>query len=282
MVSIQLNAFILEDIVNEKYLEVIDMSKMLSIIIMVLLTVMICSCGNAQTSAGNPVDDKSTASEMDASEATASNSIDTSSQIDDSQIAQTQSNEAKTVESVSEDASERSVGESVQDDMDELAAIGDVEVENGIMTVKITVPADLSKGMTQEQLDAAVGEKYQSAVLNEDGSVTYKVTKAQHRAMLEGFTASFDEALQRIVDNDETYTIAGITHNEDFTEYNVTLDGSELGMTDSFSVMGMYMYGGIYGIFKGHNPEHVVVNFRDPEGNIVKTADSANVGNNEN
>ena len=256
--------------------------KFNSIIMMVVLTVMVCSCGKAETAVNAPSGDTSTVSDMSTSEDTVTASNDTSLQNDESLAVQTQSSVDKNDESRPEDTSDISTEAKAQEDMAELAAIGEVEVENGIMTVKITVPADLSKGITQEQLDAAVGEKYQSAVLNEDGSVTYKMTKDQHREMLESLSKSFEEALQGIVDDNETYSISNITHNDDFTEYDVTLDGAELGMSDSISVMGMYMYGGIYSIFKGHNPEHVIVNFRDSEGNLVKSADSANVGNQEN
>ena len=65
----------------------------------------------------------------------------------------------------------------LQEDMDELSKIGDIEVENGILTVSITLPAEYMEGVTQEQLDAGKGTTYQSATLNDDGSVTYKMTK---------------------------------------------------------------------------------------------------------
>ena len=176
-------------------------------------------------------------------------------------------------EVVSEEVNEEN---DLASDMTELEAIGDVEVENGILTVSITMPADLvDDATTQEELNEGAGEYYQTALLNEDGSVTYKMTKAQHRAMLNSFTESFDQALQEMIDDNQTYRIAGIKHNEDYTVFDVTEDNDTLGFTDSFSVLAFYMYGGIYNIFSGNKVDNIVVNFYGPSGNLIQSVNSA-------
>ena len=172
----------------------------------------------------------------------------------------------------SEDA--ESGQEMTQEDWDKLAAIGDVQLENGIMTVSLTVPADLAQYTTQETIDAGIGTQYQSAVRNEDGSITYKMTKAQHQAMVEQLAISFDSSLQELVD-DENHMISNITRNNDFTVFDVTLDGTELAMSDAYTAFGLYMYGDMYGIFNGSRPEHVIVNYYDPNGNLIDSGDSA-------
>ena len=164
--------------------------------------------------------------------------------------------------------------EMTQEDWDRLAAIGDVQVENGIMTVSLTVPADLAQNTTQETIDAGIGTQYQSAVRNEDGSITYKMTKTQHQAMVEQLAISFDSSLQELVD-DENHMISNITRNDDFTVFDVTLDGTELAMSDAYTAFGLYMYGDMYGIFNGSRPEHVIVNYFDPNGNLIDSGDSA-------
>lgn len=164
----------------------------------------------------------------------------------------------------------------LQEDMDELSKIGDIEVENGILTVSITLPAEYMEGVTQEQLDAGKGTTYQSATLNDDGSVTYKMTKQQHREMLKSMSDSVDQSMQELID-DDNYTITGITHNDDYTVFDVTLEGTEVGFADSFTSMVFYMYGGMYGIFSGTETDHVVVNLLDPDGNVIESYDSANM-----
>ena len=164
--------------------------------------------------------------------------------------------------------------EMTQEDWDKLAAIGDVQLENGIMTVSLTVPADLAQYTTQETIDAGIGTQYQSAVRNEDGSITYKMTKAQHQAMVEQLAMSFDRSLQELVD-DENHMISNITRNDDFTVFDVTLDGTELAMSDAYTAFGLYMYGDMFGVFNGSRPEHVIVNYYDPNGNLIDSGDSA-------
>lgn len=167
--------------------------------------------------------------------------------------------------------------ENLDEDMEKLSALGDVEVENGILLVTITVPAGLAGEITQEELDASKGTYYQSAVLNEDGSVTYKMTKAQHRAMLDNISSAADEGAQELIDDNENYTISAITHNADCTVFDVTLDGTEIGFGDAFASYTFFMYGALYGIFNGQTPEHVIANFYDPDGNLIDSYDSADM-----
>ena len=164
--------------------------------------------------------------------------------------------------------------EMTQEDWDQLAAIGDVQVENGIMTVSLTVPADLAQNITQETIDAGIGTQYQAAFRNQDGSITYKMTKEQHQAMLEQLAVSFDNSLQEMIDN-ENYTISNITRNNDFTVFDISLDGAEPSVSDSFAAFSLYMYGELYGVFNGNRPEHVIVNYLDSNGNLIDSDDSA-------
>lgn len=165
-------------------------------------------------------------------------------------------------------------------DMAALEAIGEVEVENGILTVSITMPKDfVTEEMTQKKLDADAGENYMSAKLNQDGSVTYKMTKAQHKAMLASMTEGMEKTLQEMVSDNETYSIAEIKHNDTYSVFDVTMDSETLGLGDSFTVLAFYMYGGIYGIFSGNKADSVTVNFYDPTGKLIQTSNSANLGN---
>ena len=164
--------------------------------------------------------------------------------------------------------------EMTQEDWDQLAAIGDVQVENGVMTVSLNVPADLAKNIRQETIDAGIGTQYQAAFRNQDGSITYKMTKEQHQAMLEQLAVSFDNSLQEMID-DEKYTISNITRNNDFTVFDISLDGAEPSMSDSYAAFGLYMYGELYGVFNGKRPEHVIVNYLDSNGNLIDSDDSA-------
>lgn len=163
------------------------------------------------------------------------------------------------------------------EDMEILSAIGEVEVENGILTVSITVPAALAgENNDQATLDANAGETYQSAKLNADGSITYKMTRAQHKAMLTGLQESIDSALQEMVDGAD-FNFKEIKYNKNMSVFDATMTVNELGLMDSFSVMAFYMYGGMYQLFAGDKSSSIIVNFYNPDGGLISTADSANM-----
>ena len=51
-----------------------------------------------------------------------------------------------------------------------------------------------------------------------------------------------------------------------------------MGFADSFATLAFYLYGGMYGIFTGKTPEKVIVNFYNPSGDLISTADSSKMG----
>ena len=225
------------------------MKKILALALAVSIAVNLCACGSGTSG--------STSSEQSTTSAEA--------KVEETSTAESSSQS----ETLSED-------EQMQADMDELSAIGEVSVENGLLTVSLTVPADLVGEVTQESLDQGAGDTYISARLNEDGSVTYKMTKSQHAKMLDAMVESMDNSIQELVDSDD-YTFTSIKHNDDFTQFDITLSATEIGFAEAFSTIAFYMYGGIYGIFSGHKPENVIVNFYDASGNLIESANSADM-----
>ena len=50
-------------------------------------------------------------------------------------------------------------------------------------------------------------------------------------------------------------------------------------MSESFSVMALYMYGGMYGIFSGEEVDNVHVDFKNADsGEIISSANSEDMG----
>ena len=129
----------------------------------------------------------------------------------------------------------------VDEGWEQLESLGKVETENGLFFVRLTLPKEfVGEEITQEKLDAEAGIGYLSAKLNEDGSVTYKMTKKQHKTMLDEMVKSIDDALNQMVDSSD-YSFAEITHNKDFTSYDVKLDTDEIGFAESFMTFGFFM-----------------------------------------
>ena len=276
--------------------------QIISIVIALMMMTTVCACGAGGKDSTGQAPEEKAVSETVSEEAQVTGGENTqvqeSVESGEEIVSNTSDSEQhqETAEAVSQEAAPQETGEAAskeaapqenvdtedggsgremtQEDWDQLAAIGDVQVENGVMTVSLNVPADLAQNITQEIIDAGIGTQYQAAFRNQDGSITYKMTKEQHQAMLEQLAVSFDNSLQEMIDN-ENYTISNITRNNDFTVFDISLDGAEPSVSDSFAAFSLYMYGELYGVFNGKRPEHVIVNYLDSNGNLIDSDDSA-------
>lgn len=178
-------------------------------------------------------------------------------------------------EALTNEESESSETETLED----LESIGDVEVDQNLFSVEITIPSEFMDGSTQEELDATVEEKgFKSATLHEDGSATYVMTKAQHKEMMDEMTESINNSLSEMIGSEDYPNITEITSNDDFTKFTVTTSSTELSLTESFSVLTFYMYGGMYNIFNGTPVDDVQVDFVNSDsGEIISTANSSDM-----
>lgn len=165
-------------------------------------------------------------------------------------------------------------------DMDALDAIGEMEVDQNLFTVEITVPADfLGEGITQESLNADVAaSNYISAKLNDDGSVTYVMTKAVHDEMMVGVRDNIQQALDEMVGSEEFPSFTKVEANDDFTQFTIETTSTELGLVESFSVLGFYMFGGMYHAFNGTQVDDIAVTFINADtGDTVGEAHSSDM-----
>lgn len=163
---------------------------------------------------------------------------------------------------------------------EDLEAIGELEVDQNLFTVEITVPADfLGEGITQESLDAdAAASNYISAKLNDDGSVTYVMTKAVHDEMMVGVRDNIQQALDEMVGSEEFPSFTKVEANDDFTQFTVETTSTELGLVESFSVLGFYMFGGMYHAFNGTQVDDIAVTFINADtGDTVGEAHSSDM-----
>lgn len=164
--------------------------------------------------------------------------------------------------------------------MDALEAIGEMEVDQNLFTVEITVPADfIDEGTTQESLDAQVSASgYVSATLNDDGSVTYVMTKAAHNEMMNGIRDTLQQSLSEMVGSEEFPSFTKVEANDDFTQFTIETTSTELGLVESFSVLGFYMFGGMYHAFNGTQVDDIAVTFVNADtGETVGEAHSSDM-----
>jgi len=190
----------------------------------------------------------------------------------------TQTNE-EIVESVIEEKTEEIIEsneEVVENAFEAIEGIADIEVDKALFDVTITIPKDYIGEVTQEELDDTSEEKgYKSATLNGDGSVTFVMTKDQHKELLKGVAETIDEALADMVGSEDFPNITSVKANDDYTSFTVTTTSTELSFAESFSVIAYYTYGGMYAIYAGNSVDNIHVDFVNADtGNIIESGDS--------
>jgi hypothetical protein len=89
---------------------------------------------------------------------------------------------------------------SLQEAADVISTAEQIEVEDGLFDVTLTLPADYASDITAEEIAQQVADgKVHTGVLNDDGSVTYTMSKAQHAALLESVAAQLRSTLDDMI-----------------------------------------------------------------------------------
>lgn len=218
------------------------MRKSVLVPIVMIISLVICACGNIDQETSIAISEETNVQNTENATATATNEVDNA--------------------------------------ISEIESIGDVEVDKNLFDVTLTIPKDFVGDITQEELDKATQEKgYKSATLNDDGSVTYVMTKEQHKELLSAISISIDQGLADMISSEEYPEITDISANEDYTSFTVTTNNTELSLAESFSVITFYMYGGSYAVFSGKEVDNIHIEFVNANtGETINTADSKDLG----
>lgn len=146
-----------------------------------------------------------------------------------------------------------------------------IEVDEGLLTVEVTMPASFFKEKTEEEIKAAADENgFISCTVNADGSVTYKMTKAKHKEMLAELKSSLDESIADMINGkDAVESFQKIEYADDFSKFDVYVDSATYTTFDNLYVLAFYISGAYYQAFDGKDmtKADVVVNIIDSATN---------------
>ncbi len=148
-----------------------------------------------------------------------------------------------------------------------------IEVEKGLLNVELTLPAELFEGRTPEEIEASAKEQGVKEVrVNEDGSVYYKMSRADHKKMMNELEKSIKESLDGIVTSGDAPSIKEVKYNKDFTKFDVTVDRAEYeDSMDSFMIFTFAIAGNYYNGYQGKDMDDIkiTINMIDAETNKV-------------
>lgn len=162
----------------------------------------------------------------------------------------------------------------------DLEAIGDVEVDKGLFNVTLTVPADFADAdKTQTDYNALAKEKgYKSITLNADGSLTYVMTKSQHKDLMDEMVKTFQKQLDEMCGSTDYPNFVSIKVNDKYTKFEVVTKSDELDFNESFSVLLFYIISGMYNVFNGTPVDNCDVIFiNEASGAVINEASSSDM-----
>ena len=96
-----------------------------------------------------------------------------------------------------------------------------LNVDKGLLNVEVTLPASFFEGQDIDTVIADVENEGIKVTKNDDGSLTYKMSKAKHKKMMKEMGTSIAEGLEEMKSSEDYPSIKDITHNKDFTEFTI-------------------------------------------------------------
>lgn len=148
-------------------------------------------------------------------------------------------------------------GESKEEAEKDTDQNGKVEVDKGLLSVEINLPASFFEGEDIDEVIAEAKEEGAAEVTkNEDGSLTYKMSKSKHKEMMTDMKESLLEYVDELTTSEDYPSIKEVTYQKSFKEFTVVVEKEafENGF-DGFAALGLGMSGLYYQLFNGANME---------------------------
>lgn len=131
-----------------------------------------------------------------------------------------------------------------------------VEVDKGLLNVEVTLPASMFEG---EDADSSIAEAEKEGIKvtkNDDGSVTYKMSKAKHKEMMKEMETELQKTIADTKNGEDYPSVKEVTNNKDFSEFTLEVDREAYENSfDGFAVFGLGLSGMFYQLFNGVDPE---------------------------
>ena len=136
------------------------------------------------------------------------------------------------------------------------------EVDKNAQDVELTLPEILFDGQTTKEIEASAKKQGVKEVkINEDGTVYYKMSKSDHKQMMDKLKISLQESMDELVTNGVAPSFKKIQYNKDFTQFDVTVDRSAYeNSMDVTKIFAFALSGTFYHAFQGGDMHDLKIN----------------------
>ena len=138
------------------------------------------------------------------------------------------------------------------------------------------LPPEMAEEFTQEDLDQGIREgAFHDARFNDDGSLTFEVSKSQQKILLGSLSDGMLEGIQGMVGSEDFPNITKVEANEDFTHFTIITKSQELDEAEAMSYLVVCIVSAEYNYIAGRTDVTVIADYVNEEsGKIITTFNS--------
>ncbi|MFB4164301.1 hypothetical protein ACE1TI_10795 [Alteribacillus sp. JSM 102045] len=129
-------------------------------------------------------------------------------------------------------------------------------MDKGLINVEVTLPASFLEEQDVDQVTEDAKEAGVSEVTeNEDGSITYKMSKSTHKEMMDEMEEELNDTIEEVKNSDDYVSIEDVTTDQSFSEFTLIVDREAYENSfDGFAALGLGISGMYYQLFDGASP----------------------------
>lgn len=119
-----------------------------------------------------------------------------------------------------------------------------------------------------EVIEEAKAEGIKEVTQNSDGSLTYKMSKNEHKKMLSEMGDSIEQSMEEMITSEDFVSIQDVKANKSYSEFTMVVDKAKFENSfDGFATLALGATGMYYQAFNGLNAEEakVTIHFEDAD-----------------
>lgn len=157
----------------------------------------------------------------------------------------------------------------------------DISVDASGENVTVTLPSAFFASEDMDEFDPdeyASSNGFESAKVNDDGSVTIEVTETKYNEMMEEMAQGIKDLCTELTGGIDSPYITEITYNDDFTQFQIKVNKEEYENAIDISGLQIYVIAGFYASFAGNSSEDISIEIVDnATGDVINTYDPTSI-----
>ena len=157
----------------------------------------------------------------------------------------------------------------------------DVNVDKNGENVTITLPAAFFSTQDMDAFDPdeyASSNGFESAEVNDDGSVTIEVTETKYDEMVAEMAKGIEDLCTELTGGIDSPYITEITYNDDYTQFQIKVNKEEYEDAIDISGLQIYITAGFYASLVGNSSDDISIEIvDDATGDVLNTYDPSSI-----